>query len=169
MWAPGYRMCKPCNDLFRAKKYCPICLVVYRGFEGEMVNCDSCKFWVHAGCDGFGKEELEALAQDKDGSYSCPNCRGERTTTLMLQLLANLQQDSWLEVASALSEDTAPSASLGQLTAQAAPTPPGAPPEQLGSSPRPCLRSPPQAGLKLRISHFQPPGRRTARSSSPSR
>ena len=51
-------MCKPCNDLFRAKKYCPICLVVYRGFEGEMINCDSCKFWVHAGCDGFGKEEL---------------------------------------------------------------------------------------------------------------
>jgi|OM-RGC.v1.039520035 hypothetical protein len=31
-------MCKSCAGLFTQKKYCPICLVVYRGFEGEMVR-----------------------------------------------------------------------------------------------------------------------------------
>ena len=42
---------------------------------------------------------------------------------------------SWFKMASALSEDTAPSASLNCLTAQAAPTHPRAPPEQLGGLP----------------------------------
>ena len=40
-------------------------------------------------------------------------------------------------MASTLSDDTAPSASLGHLEAQAAPTHPRAPPEPLGSSPWP--------------------------------
>ena len=42
---------------------------------------------------------------------------------------------SWLNVPSALSEDSAPSASLGRPKAQAAPMHPGAKPEPLGSSP----------------------------------
>ena len=42
---------------------------------------------------------------------------------------------SWFKMASTLSEDTAPSASLNCLTAQAAPTHPRAPPEQLGGLP----------------------------------
>ena len=43
------------------------------------------------------------------------------------------QLHSWLKVASALFEDSAPSASLDCLKARAAPTHPGAPPEPLGS------------------------------------
>ena len=41
---------------------------------------------------------------------------------------------SWLKMASTLSDDTAPPASLGHLKAQAAPMHPGATPEPLGSS-----------------------------------
>ena len=44
---------------------------------------------------------------------------------------------SWLNAASALSEDSAPSASLDHLKAWAAPTHPGAPPEQVGGLPWP--------------------------------
>ena len=44
---------------------------------------------------------------------------------------------SWLQGPSALPEDSAPSASRDGLKAQAAPTHPGAPPKQLGSSPWP--------------------------------
>jgi hypothetical protein len=44
---------------------------------------------------------------------------------------------SWFEMASTLSDDSAPSASLGQLEARAAPTHPRAPPEHLGSLPWP--------------------------------
>ena len=43
----------------------------------------------------------------------------------------------WLKATSSLSEHSAPSASLDRLKAQAAPTHPGAPPEQLGGSPWP--------------------------------
>ena len=91
-WAPGYRMCKSCDTLFKSKKYCPVCNVVHGKGENEMVECDSCKFWVHARCDGLGKEELDEL-QSSDKEYTCPNCRGERTTTLMLQLLVTLSQE----------------------------------------------------------------------------
>ena len=63
----------------------------------------------------------------------------------------------WLKMASTLPDDTAPSASLDRLEAQAAPTHPRAPPKHLGSSP--CgLRSPPQAGPRLRILRLPPPG-----------
>ena len=63
----------------------------------------------------------------------------------MLAALANLRnwstriarQRSWFEMPSALSDDTAPSASLGQLEARAAPTHPRAQPEPLGSLPWP--------------------------------
>ena len=44
---------------------------------------------------------------------------------------------SWFQMPSALPDETAPSASLGHLQAQAAPMHPGAPPEPLGSSPWP--------------------------------
>ena len=44
---------------------------------------------------------------------------------------------SWFKMASTLSDDTAPSASLDHLEAQAAPTHPGAQPEPLGSLPWP--------------------------------
>ena len=47
------------------------------------------------------------------------------------------QQGSWFKMASTLSEDTAPSASLGDLKTQAAPVHPRAKPEPRGSSPRP--------------------------------
>ena len=43
----------------------------------------------------------------------------------------------WLKMASTLPDDTAPSASLDRLEAQAAPTHPRAPPEHLGSLPWP--------------------------------
>ena len=48
--------------------------------------------------------------------------------------LATGLQHGWLEAASALSDDSAPSASLDRPKAQAAPAHPGAPPELLGSS-----------------------------------
>ena len=44
---------------------------------------------------------------------------------------------SWLKVPSTLFDDTAPSARLVPPRAQAAPTQPGAPPEQLGGLPSP--------------------------------
>ena len=52
-------------------------------------------------------------------------------------LLASPTRGSWLQMASTLFEDSAPSASLDCLKAQAAPTHPRAPPEHLGGLPWP--------------------------------
>ena len=60
----------------------------------------------------------------------------------------------WWKVPSALSEDSAPSASLGHLKARAAPTHPGAQPDEAWRG----LRSSPQAAPNLRTCHFQPAG-----------
>ena len=60
-------------------------------------------------------------------------------------LLLNGRPRSWLKIPSALPDDTAPTASLGHLKAQAAPMHPRAKPEPLGSSPwpqEPRLRPP---------------------------
>ena len=91
-WASGYDMCQPCAVLFRQKKYCPICLVTHRAGEPEQIYCNSCKFWVHARCDGLDSKAFAQLSQ-QDEEYSCPNCRGERTTTLMLQVLEMMQKE----------------------------------------------------------------------------
>ena len=62
---------------------------------------------------------------------------GAVPSDLMLRSVRSLQHASWFKMASTLSDDTAPSASLDHLEAQAAPTHPRAPPEPLGSLPWP--------------------------------
>ena len=57
--------------------------------------------------------------------------------TLSFLGVAEAEQSRWSKMASTLSDDTAPSASLDHLEAQAAPTHPRAQPEPLGSLPWP--------------------------------
>ena len=51
--------------------------------------------------------------------------------------IASGKSTGWLKMPRALLDDSAPSASLDRLKAQAAPTYPGAPPQRLGSLPCP--------------------------------
>ena len=67
-------------------------------------------------------------------------------------MLDAMEQASWLQMASTLSEDSAPSASLDNLKAQAVPTRPGAPPERLAGLPwpqQPASGRPKAQGLPL--------------------
>ena len=89
-WTRDYTMCEPCGRQFKRRQYCPICLKGYGPSETNMVECDKCKFWVHAHCDGI--EDVSALGES-GGMYTCPNCRGERTMTLMLQVLDQLSRE----------------------------------------------------------------------------
>ena len=57
-----------------------------------MIQCDRCSFWVHARCDGMDRKAFEALAESED-EYACPNCRGERTETLLLQALGEVDKE----------------------------------------------------------------------------
>lgn len=45
--AQDYTMCVPCGRAFTLKKFCPICLVAYRSEATNMVQCQSCQFWIH--------------------------------------------------------------------------------------------------------------------------
>ena len=85
-WRSDYAMCEPCGRLIQAGKYCPICMAVYgKHADVDMVECDKCKFWVHAACDGLDGARLANLNEAGE-AYSCPNCRGERTYALMGQV-----------------------------------------------------------------------------------
>ncbi len=37
-----------------------------------MVGCDTCSFWVHAGCDRLA---AKVMASKEDMDYHCPHCR----------------------------------------------------------------------------------------------
>ena len=89
LWTHDYDLCGPCGKQFKEFKYCPICQKTHRADEDQMVHCDRCLFWVHARCDAsLDDEAFKRLASSDDETYECPNCRGERTSTLLLQVLS---------------------------------------------------------------------------------
>ena len=65
------------------------------------------------------------------GTWRFPSQREAAELAADLWLLAAAEHTSGFKTASSLPDDTAPSASLDCLKARAAPTHPGAPPEQL--------------------------------------
>ena len=83
-------------------------------------------------------EEVEAAAEEAAGE------EGEKAVGKRKRFRWSTW---WLKVACALSDDTAPSASLDHLEARAAPTHPGAPPgplRRLRRREQLCLRPPPK-------------------------
>ena len=52
------------------------------------------QFWIHSHCDKSTSGDVESLA-DQD-AYSCPNCRGERTTLLFTRDFFRVIDFLWL-------------------------------------------------------------------------
>ncbi|KAG5627486.1 hypothetical protein H5410_012704 [Solanum commersonii] len=76
-WFLGYTCCDACGRLFMKRKYCQVCLKVYRDSETTpMVCCDICEHWVHSQCDGISDEKYLQFQVDGNLPYSCPKCRG---------------------------------------------------------------------------------------------
>ncbi|KAL3380725.1 hypothetical protein AABB24_001067, partial [Solanum stoloniferum] len=76
-WFLGYTCCDACGRLFMKRKYCQVCLKVYRDSETTpMVCCDICERWVHSQCDGISDEKYLQFQVDGNLPYSCPKCRG---------------------------------------------------------------------------------------------
>ena len=86
-------------------------------------------FFAQLSTIGKGCIDRELLTAEYVAEYPPPLLLG-LPSLVLLQL-------SWFKMASTLSDDTAPSASLDCLEAQGAPTQPRAPPEPLGSLPWP--------------------------------
>ena len=85
-------MCAPCGKQFKDKKFCPICQKAHRADEDMMIQCDKCAYWVHAPCDQIDRETFDKIASSDD-PYACPNCRGERTSTLLHQVLEKVTKE----------------------------------------------------------------------------
>ncbi|KAL1495474.1 hypothetical protein AB1Y20_016840 [Prymnesium parvum] len=92
LWAKDYTMCQTCERAFSMKKFCPICLSAHRNDDGALVKCTRCQFSIHPACDGMDSGMVE-MKSKPDSEYACPNCRGERTSTLLLQVLDKLQRE----------------------------------------------------------------------------
>ncbi|KAG0188634.1 PHD finger protein 10 [Apophysomyces sp. BC1034] len=69
--------CKKCHDRFENDSLCPVCLKTYLDDdeENEMVACDTCDHWIHAGCDeSLTPEKYQELCDDETAKYNCPLC-----------------------------------------------------------------------------------------------
>ena len=111
---------------------CPICLEGMQDDHGGRAL--ACGHRVHRSCwDELLAAQQKVTNANEDPIARCPVCRAWQGGDHSDQPW----YDSWFKMTSTLSDDTAPSASLDHLEAQAAPTHPRAPPEQLGGSPWP--------------------------------
>ncbi|KAL3943375.1 MAG: hypothetical protein SGBAC_002541, partial [Bacillariaceae sp.] len=77
--------------------------------EVDMLTCDSCKLWVHAGCAGLDEDEYEETSDGKHPIYSteflCKVCCKQRC----LNLIQGMQhEDNMLLFAEPVSEKVAP-------------------------------------------------------------
>ena len=124
------------DDLFKLRlDVAKMCTDVVHPYDEARENYDQCTNRLHAQKDSTG------LALEPGH----PNA-----------VMGGKRPVSWFKAASPLSTDSAQSASLDRLKAQAAPTHPRAPHEQLGGSPWPQLELPPPLP-QLRRARLTPP------------
>ena len=75
-WAlPSFDQCKQCFAGLDKGEYCPVCMKAWTiEWGGDMVQCDSCEFWVHTLCDDLNTVSVSKLGKT-DVKYNCPICR----------------------------------------------------------------------------------------------
>ncbi|XP_053615699.1 histone-lysine N-methyltransferase trithorax isoform X2 [Plodia interpunctella] len=69
--------CGPCFKLRQKGNYCPLCQACYRDndFDSKMMECGSCRRWVHASCEGLSGEGYQLLsALPPSIEYMCCKC-----------------------------------------------------------------------------------------------
>uniref|UniRef100_A0A3Q9Y3H5 [histone H3]-lysine(4) N-methyltransferase n=1 Tax=Polyandrocarpa misakiensis TaxID=7723 RepID=A0A3Q9Y3H5_POLMI len=80
-WTHDFQLCQRCGDLFDKGNFCPICRRCYRDedYETRMVQCGTCKRWVHSRCESLTVEMYTLLSHlPDDVQYVCPDCDGRR-------------------------------------------------------------------------------------------
>lgn len=75
-WMHDFTMCMACAQLYKQKKFCPVCDRVWRSTDSvPMVCCDACDMWVHNSCDAIDDHRYQDLTDNPTSKYYCPNCR----------------------------------------------------------------------------------------------
>ncbi|XP_025421628.1 histone-lysine N-methyltransferase trithorax isoform X2 [Sipha flava] len=76
-------LCSVCFQLRQRGNFCPLCQKCYEpdDFETKMMECATCKHWVHAKCEGLSNEKYEVLSTLPDiVEYVCKICITDSTT-----------------------------------------------------------------------------------------
>ncbi|OLQ19339.1 SET domain protein [Cryptosporidium hominis] len=74
-WDSTFSSCIRCCKGFERGQFCSICRKIWTSsWEGEWLQCDICKFWVHYDCDKDLNEPIEFYSNVKN-LYNCPACR----------------------------------------------------------------------------------------------
>ncbi|XP_050537456.1 histone-lysine N-methyltransferase trithorax [Daktulosphaira vitifoliae] len=75
-------LCTECYQLRQHGNYCPLCQQCYDSddYDSKMMECATCKHWVHSKCEGLSNEKYEVLSVLPDSvEYICKNCTTNST------------------------------------------------------------------------------------------
>ncbi|XP_022167884.1 histone-lysine N-methyltransferase trithorax isoform X3 [Myzus persicae] len=75
-------LCSMCFQLRQRGNYCPLCQKCYEtdDYETKMMECATCKHWVHSKCEGLSNEKYEVLSTLPEViEYVCKNCTTDST------------------------------------------------------------------------------------------
>ncbi|KAF7458444.1 putative histone-lysine N-methyltransferase 1 [Cryptosporidium felis] len=78
-WDSTFTSCLRCCKGFEKGQYCSICRKIWTSsWEGEWLQCDVCKFWVHYNCDKELNQPIEFYSITSH-LYNCPVCRSNES------------------------------------------------------------------------------------------
>ncbi|KAJ1612328.1 multidomain chromatinic protein [Cryptosporidium canis] len=74
-WDSTFTSCIRCCKGFEKGQFCSICRKIWTSsWEGEWLQCDICRFWVHYDCDKDLNKPIEFYS-NMSNYYNCPVCR----------------------------------------------------------------------------------------------
>ena len=84
-WMYDSTLCYHCGNLWKMGSYCPLCSGIFKpdDWDTAMMECESCKRWVHSDCENLTKEVYKKLDEydEADVHYYCGKCRKRNPET----------------------------------------------------------------------------------------
>ncbi|OII73699.1 chromatinic protein [Cryptosporidium ubiquitum] len=86
-WDSTFSSCIRCCKGFERGQFCSICRKIWTSsWEGEWLQCDICKFWVHYDCDKGLSKPMEFYS-NVNNCYNCPACRSNDNSVKYKRIL----------------------------------------------------------------------------------
>ncbi|KAL7068792.1 SET domain-containing protein [Cryptosporidium serpentis] len=89
-WDTTFTSCIRCCRGFEKGQYCAICRQIWSSsWDGDWLQCDTCRFWIHTNCDTNLPNSIEVL-KSPSVSYHCPACRSNEKKPKYQKILDHL-------------------------------------------------------------------------------
>ncbi|XP_078740476.1 histone-lysine N-methyltransferase 2A-like [Lampetra fluviatilis] len=91
-WSHDFTLCANCSRLFGGGNRCQVCKSSWseEAAEGKVMECSSCRLWVHSVCAGLDDDMVGLLRGV--GTYQCTYCSVGDTADWRIALTSQLQQ-----------------------------------------------------------------------------